>query len=257
MNDALSVRVVEGLSDLVDHVEHLGPLEGVGSDELAQAVAFHELHDEKRAPVVGLADVVDLGDRRMLQGGRRPRLAHQAGPRLTVAQALGGERLQRDEALKLLVTGTIDDPHSARPEAADNAVAIGDALSRLQRHLRRLTQLASRHGEVLPDPGSWRDDVGGQETELHVVAVPVPGGEADARNSAARRGCPARDRARAPPRSHPASRPSAQYTGASSRTWAIGASADSTASPISALVTASVVVARPQIVAHVGRTSTS
>ena len=79
-----------------------------------------------QSPCVGLDDVVDVDDRRMVEPRRHPRLAPEA-QRADGSTNVGQEPLDRERPLQRLVEGAVDRTHAARAEALVDAV-IADAL---------------------------------------------------------------------------------------------------------------------------------
>lgn len=80
MHDPLPVGVGEGIGDLlgdVDDVRHRQRVLLVLLQELAEVVAFQELHDEEE-DTVGLAEVMDDGDAAVLERGGDACLAAEA-----------------------------------------------------------------------------------------------------------------------------------------------------------------------------------
>ena len=68
--------------------------------------------------VVGLTDVVDGDDMRMVEGGGGLRFLHEALPLVGTADSVGGKDLQGDEPVQTRVTGLVDDAHATSPRTS-------------------------------------------------------------------------------------------------------------------------------------------
>jgi hypothetical protein len=89
------VRVLEPLADL-DHEWQLvlEVRDRTPGDELAELVAFQELHDDEQV-AVRLAEIVDGHDVGVAELRARLRLAEEPGPQLVGVVGLGRDDLQR------------------------------------------------------------------------------------------------------------------------------------------------------------------
>ena len=85
-------------------------------DRRAHRAAGDELHDEERTAVVGLADVVDVDDARMLERRTRQRFTEQSLPRRQIPQRFGRQNFDRDLARELRVGRAV---HGAHASCAD------------------------------------------------------------------------------------------------------------------------------------------
>ena len=97
-----AVRAREPVRELRGDLEERGAGHGPVPDELAQRPARHELHREERR-AVGLADVVDRDDVRVVQGGGGARLVREAREALLVVGEMRGKNLERDLAAEARV----------------------------------------------------------------------------------------------------------------------------------------------------------
>ena len=88
-----------------------------GCERLPIEQRHHEVVD-----TVGVADVVEAADVRMLQCGHDAGLALEAAAQLRVASGLGGEHLECDAAIEPRVTGLVDLAHAAGAERCDHLV---------------------------------------------------------------------------------------------------------------------------------------
>ena len=93
MNDTLVVGLGQPLGDLEAYLNHPLWAEGFfGPQQIRQALAVHQLHDNGIAIVLQLEHVVDLDDRRMVDAGRGPPgsgppTASSSSSRIAVARA--------------------------------------------------------------------------------------------------------------------------------------------------------------------------
>ena len=88
----------------------------------AQVGALDEAHREVERAALG-AGVEDRDDVRVVERGRQPALALEAGAEDRVARERGREHLQRDRAVERQVGGPVDDAHPAAPGDRVDAVA--------------------------------------------------------------------------------------------------------------------------------------
>src|SRR5262245_9528914 len=120
MDDAIGVNRAKRAEDVGDDRQRLVDAHWSALEYLAERFALEELHrDEQRAAV--FADFVDLADVRMVDAGRRPRLAPEAAPRgLVVGDRQHG--LHGDRPLQALVAGLVNHAHAAFAELAADFV---------------------------------------------------------------------------------------------------------------------------------------
>ena len=71
---------------------------------------------------VGVADVVDAADVRMVQRGDGPRLALEARARIGIAGDVTRQDLDRDRAIEPRIAGFVDLTHAAGAERADDFI---------------------------------------------------------------------------------------------------------------------------------------
>ena len=130
VDDALAVRVVEGVADLGDEFEGLGGVQAGAVQDLAEVGAIDELHDEVEmacaarpstvlpSPLrrLGLAEIVDGDDAGVLELGEGARFAAEAGDELRVGGDFGGEELDGDGAVERGLAAFIDRAHAAVAE---------------------------------------------------------------------------------------------------------------------------------------------
>ena len=112
VHDAVSVSLGERLGQLHRDTEGGPTSERAIPYPRLQRVAPDQLHRDV-GHSVRLVDLVDDRDRRVLQGGSRPRFREQPAAQLGVLDQLGGEHLESHQALQSRVAGAVDDSHSA------------------------------------------------------------------------------------------------------------------------------------------------
>jgi len=122
MHDAARVRVLESFRDADADLEEVAQALQLLAEERAEALAPHDRHHEKER-ALRRADVVDRHDSGMIHLRDELRLAPE--PLL----GLGGKKgrrndLDRDVAVQQRVVRTVDNPHPAVPQLADDLVPI-------------------------------------------------------------------------------------------------------------------------------------
>ena len=103
----------------------IGPARELARERRADEV----LHDEVELALLGLADVVDVDDVRVVDAVGGARLAQHPRAKMRLAAQIGANQLQRDDAIDEHVAGAIDDAHAAFAEARLEPVAPGDDLA--------------------------------------------------------------------------------------------------------------------------------
>ena len=121
VDDALLVCAREPFGDLGRERERARLRQRAAAERLAQLLAANQLHRDERH-TVGLADLVDDRDVRMLEHGCRTSLLQQAVAAHRVVHEIVGKDLQRDFAAELHVDGAIDDAHAAAANLVDDLV---------------------------------------------------------------------------------------------------------------------------------------
>ncbi len=183
MHHALVVRVLQRFADGRDDGEGLRRLQFSVADEVAEVHAVHELHHDVEQ-AAGLAEVVDRDDVRMAELRQQLGLAGETFGEARVALALGGEDLDRDEAVEGFLAGLVNDAHAAAPETLDDLELRKLARDLLRRRRRdgagllarredrargeRLGQQAGRAEPVLP---AGRQGLAALGTKLSRVGV--------------------------------------------------------------------------------------
>ncbi len=121
VDDAVGVRRIECVRRLNRKIEQRIEVDLLIRDEVLQRLAVEVLHGDERL-AIGFANVVDGADTRMIQRGRRLRLALKSRQCLLVFRHGLRQELQCDETAQPRVLGFIDDTHPATAEFLDDAV---------------------------------------------------------------------------------------------------------------------------------------
>ena len=173
MNDALLMRVLNGLANLREELQAILGGEMVLVAILGDAHAAHEFHDEVGTPRLRRARVEHARDVRMLHHRQRLPLGLEAGDdRLRVHAEL--DDLERDAAAhRLLLLGHVHDAAAALADLLQQLVA-SDAVARLLGDIRRKQSgFAEPHRAGGRGGGSFEEvtDVGLFEQQfLHAAA---------------------------------------------------------------------------------------
>src|SRR5262245_49448086 len=119
MNEPLSMRVVEGISEFGGMAKEVLDVERTSHEPICQRLSFEVLHDEKtnRFPVRRrhadrFADVVQRADMRMIEGRDRASFAFEAGPSVTIERKLFGKNLDCDRAIESYVPRFVHFAHA-------------------------------------------------------------------------------------------------------------------------------------------------
>ncbi len=121
MHDPFRVRIVQRVGDLDGDLHDFGCLERSLADALAERSALDVLHREKPEVLV-LSDLVNRGDVRMRQCGRKARLLHEAVHTLGIGSDLRRQYLQRDAPPESRVVGQVDGAHAALTKLRNYAI---------------------------------------------------------------------------------------------------------------------------------------
>ena len=121
MDDALAVRLLERLGDLLGDLERLVDGDRAAREALLEVLAFDQLEGQERLPV-GLLEPVDGGDVRVVERGEQVRLALEAREPVFVPRQLGRQHLDRDLAAEVAVGRSIDLAHAAGAERGRDPV---------------------------------------------------------------------------------------------------------------------------------------
>ena len=120
----------------------------------ADVAALHVAHGDKEG-AVGLAGLVDRDDVRVVNRGRRPRLADEPLPEPGVLGQRRGEQLQRDPPSQPLVGGPVDHGHPAQADLLLQQIPREPLTGRPspRRHVSRSGRRPRRHRRIsIPRP---------------------------------------------------------------------------------------------------------
>jgi hypothetical protein len=139
MNEPALVRDVQGVGDSGEQVERPSRVErAVPRKQLAQVTAADEAHRQKQV-AIGLAEVEDRDDVRVLKGRGQLRLPQETATEALVAGQLGVEQLERDTLIRAGALGEIDRTGSALADQRDQPIA---------RHARPQRRVAPHPGRA-------------------------------------------------------------------------------------------------------------
>ncbi len=127
MNDALGVAGSQRIRHLDADVEDVLQLHRPAHHALFQADALQPLHHDEGVPV-GVFNVMDGADSRMVQLRGGACLPEEAVERLAVVDQLGRDKLQCDVAAQARVFRVVDSSHAPATEFRNNSV-MGDGLA--------------------------------------------------------------------------------------------------------------------------------
>ena len=130
VNNALGVRRFERVRDLDGQLHQHIHLEGTLADALLKRLPLQQLHGDE-IPAVGLSDLVDRADVRVIQGRGGPGLALEALQRRRVFLQLSGQKLQSHVPAEVEVLGLVHHAHATAAELVQDAV-VGDGFARHQ-----------------------------------------------------------------------------------------------------------------------------
>ena len=126
-----AVGFLERLGELGGEVHDLADGQQLAAGGDLQRLALDVLHDDERA-AVGVADLVDLADERMVKRRGGERFAPQALTRDEVLLVVRMEPLDRDAPFEPDVVGEKDLPHPAGAERGVDAVPAGKQIGHLR-----------------------------------------------------------------------------------------------------------------------------
>ena len=115
MDDALFVRGLQRVGDLLRDRQGVGEQQGATRNMRGQILALDQLHDEGSG-VGGLLESVDRADVRMIERGEHVRFALKARQPVRIADDRGGEHLDGDRPFQIAVGRAI---HLAHPAGAN------------------------------------------------------------------------------------------------------------------------------------------
>src|SRR4030081_1368773 len=123
MRDARFMRLGQTFRNLRRDFNRLSHGQRAASKELAQRLPLHQLHCDKGA-AIGLVNLVNRTDIRMVQRGGRACLEAKTLKRLRVFGELFGKKLQRNMSAELQVFGFVNHAHAAAAVLAPMAVVV-------------------------------------------------------------------------------------------------------------------------------------
>src|SRR5262245_30848383 len=129
MNESLSMRVVEGISQFDGIADHILNRKRTSHEPIRQRMSFEVLHDKEtnRFAACGsdfnrLADVVHGADVGVIEGGDGASFAFEAGPSISVQRKLFGKNLDGDRAIESYVSRLVYLAHAAGTNQPDDLV---------------------------------------------------------------------------------------------------------------------------------------
>src|SRR6185295_17961431 len=122
VDDPPLVGAGEAGGDLPGDLDGLAEGERTALDAVAQRLALVERHGDEQRAVLGLADLVDGAEVRMVERRGGLGLADEAPLLLLGSAALRGEELQGDEPVEPQVARLVHDAHAPAAEALEDLV---------------------------------------------------------------------------------------------------------------------------------------
>jgi hypothetical protein len=100
MDDALRVCGVECVGDLNAQIEHRFDFQRLARDPIPERLTFQQFHGDEGSPI-GLVDLVNRADVRVVQRGRGFGFPLEAAEGLRIIGEVVGQELQGDVATEL------------------------------------------------------------------------------------------------------------------------------------------------------------
>ncbi len=113
VDDSFRVCGIERVGDLDAQIEHRFDLQRLASDPVPERLPLQQFHGDEGSPI-GLVDLVDRADVRVVQGGRSFGLPLETAESLRVVGEFVGKELQGDVATELQVFRLVDHTHARR-----------------------------------------------------------------------------------------------------------------------------------------------
>ena len=123
MHDARGVRGCQRVADLDRIAESRARCQRALAHHLRQGAPGHVFHDDA-APPVGLDDVVNGRDVRVIQRRQRLRFALEPGKQISIVQIIGAEHLDRDIPPETAVARAVDLSHSTGANRFQQVVTV-------------------------------------------------------------------------------------------------------------------------------------
>ena len=149
MNDALLVRRLQGLCDLLRDLQCLVEWDRSTRGPPGEILAFDELHHEG-LDAVSVFQSVDGGDVWVVQRREGLGFTLEAREPICVVRECLGQDLERDVAIQLRVAGPEDVPHAAFADAGDNFVDTETGTGGKGQKVARLYGRNGRAGWIVP-----------------------------------------------------------------------------------------------------------
>ena len=146
VDDAVLVGLGQPPGDLGGDPDRFGRRQVPLGDPVLQAFARIAGHDDVKAAVLGLIDLVDGADVGVVEARRGARFVDETLPGLGVRRRARGEELEGDRPVETEVLGFVNDTHAAPAEPAGDAVLPGHGFAGADLGLRDL----QRTGEIIP-----------------------------------------------------------------------------------------------------------
>jgi hypothetical protein len=154
VHETMDMRETEGARRPDDPGDQSGGRRGLFLEVAPEARTLDQLHDEVRAPVVALGDVVHVNDAWMVEGRRGLRLAQEALARNGVAESFGRQDLHRDLPPEAAVSRAVHDAHSAGRDALAELVTVREHASLRAGHRAMLQREAHGVKATPPHPAA-------------------------------------------------------------------------------------------------------
>jgi hypothetical protein len=140
VDDAAVVRLAKASRHRGGDAQGVGGGERPAGDRAVERLALVASHHDVQLVVVGLADLVDRADVRMLERRGGTRLDHEALLGRFVRAQVGRQELEGDVASEARVVSPINDPHSTTAETLDDLVSGQRRNRRAERRVPRCEQ---------------------------------------------------------------------------------------------------------------------
>jgi hypothetical protein len=112
---------IERVGDLNAQIEYSFDLQRFAIDAMPERLPLQQFHGDEGSPI-GLVNLVDRADVRVVQGGRSLGLPLETAESLCVVGEFVGKELQRYVATELEVFGLIHHTHAPAANLAEDAV---------------------------------------------------------------------------------------------------------------------------------------
>jgi hypothetical protein len=134
MDDAEPVRLLQGIGDLNGSLQQLLERQRTLLEALGEVLPVEVLHDQVVHPVLR-ADVIEMADVGMRQGGDGPRLALETLFQIGIRREVGGNDLDGNGTVEARIARTVHFSHAAGADGRLNFIRTKSG-SRTKRHSR-------------------------------------------------------------------------------------------------------------------------